>query len=95
MESIGQRSDFRLTQQQVNVFGHDHVSVHTQVKALAHALQALREQVVDFRAIEIGLATITTESYEVRQTGFVVSPQTTWHEFEPTMRGVDMSVIPD
>lgn len=40
-------------------------------KALAHAFQTLREEAVDFFAIKIGLASITTEGYKVRMTSIL------------------------
>ena len=50
--------------------------------------------VVDFLVAEIGLAPITTETYEVRMAGFVISSQTLWHEHQPTLRSAAVSVIP-
>lgn len=67
-----------LAEQQVNVFGHHHVSVDAHVEATTHVLQAEREQVVNCGADEIGLAAITTEGDGMR--GFVKPPQTTWQE---------------
>src|SRR5271165_1789172 len=70
----------RLAKKQVNVFGHHHVSVNAHVEATPHLLDAKREQTVNRGVDEIGLAAITTEGDEVRLSGSVKQPQTTWHE---------------
>jgi hypothetical protein len=66
---------FRLAKQQVNVFGHHHLSVNAHVEAAPHLPEAKREQVVNGGVDEIGLAAITTEGDEMR--GLVKLPQTT------------------
>lgn len=76
VDGVGQRSLVWLAEQQMDVFGRDHVSVHAEVKAATHPLQTFREQVVDRSAVEFRLPTITTGSDKMRLAGFVKSTQT-------------------
>jgi hypothetical protein len=48
--------------QQVNVFGHDHVSVHAKTVVSAHSLQCIHEGVLWVGALEVRTSAITTES---------------------------------
>jgi len=49
----------------MNMFGYDHVSVNTHLKALAHLFQAEHKQVVGVGRVELGGSAITTKGEEV------------------------------
>ena len=74
MDRVSQRPVLRLAQQHVNVFRHHQVAVNAHDETTAHGLQADGEQVVNFRAVEIGPATKTTEGDEMRLSGLLASP---------------------
>ena len=71
VQSIGQRFLFRFADEQVNVFGHDHVSVDTNGKAEARSFETIEEEVVDYGGGELGLSADATESHEVGLPGFL------------------------
>jgi len=68
-----------FAQKKVDVFGHDDISVHPQLKTPAHSLQTHREEVIDSRTVEEGLPPITTERNEMRLSGFVEAVETARH----------------
>ena len=80
MNCLGERATLGLAEEQVNMFGHHHVSVDPEREAAAHLLQNNGEQVVNCAVDEIGLAAITTEGDEMRLAGLLKPPQTAWHE---------------
>ena len=71
---------FRFTDQQVDVLGHDDVSVNAQTEAATSAFQALHKQVVDLGTVEVRLPMATTEGEKVRLSGLVKTMETAWHE---------------
>ena len=80
MDRLGERAVVWLAEQQVNVFGHDNVSVDAHVEVMTHGLKAKWEQVVNCGTDEIGLAAITTEGDEMRLSGFLKPAQASGHE---------------
>ena len=71
---------FRFADQQVDVLGHDDVSVNAPGEAATSAFQTLDEQVVGFGRIEERLPAITTEGEKVRLSGLMETMETAWHE---------------
>lgn len=80
MNRVGQRIPRRFAHQKVDMFGHDHVPVNTQGKALAHFLQAPDKQVVRVRGLKLSFSAITTEGEEVGLSGLVKASQTAGHD---------------
>ena len=80
VNSLGQFGAGRLTQEQVNMLGHHHVSVNAQFETTTHVLQAVHKQIEDLDRCEIRLTAIATESYKVGLSGFLKAPETAGHE---------------
>jgi hypothetical protein len=74
MHCVGQCALTGLAEQQVNVLGHDHVSVDAHLELAPHAFQTKREQIVNRDVDKIGPPTIATEGDEVRVSGLVKPP---------------------
>jgi hypothetical protein len=68
-----------FAQKKVDVFGHDHVSVHPQFETAARSLQTDWEEVINPRTVEEGLPPIASEGDEVRLSRFVETVQTARH----------------
>jgi hypothetical protein len=59
-------ASFRFADQQMNVLGHDHVSVNVHLELAAHALQANGKQVLDRCGREERMPVRTGEGQEMR-----------------------------
>jgi hypothetical protein len=87
----------RFADQQMNVFGHDHVANDDEGIALADLLQHSQKQVPTARSAEQGLSTITTASDEVKVSSAVVAMQIVPHGHSiapPRPRGGDVGHPP-
>ena len=71
MKRVSQRTLFRFAQKQVDVFGHDNVSVHPHPKTLPHSLKGDAEEIVSLGVAEERLPPVTTECDEVGLSGMV------------------------
>jgi len=70
----GRRSLYlRFADQQVNMFGHDHVTGHKKLIAPANLLQYSQQQVTTARRAEQRLSPITTASDEMKVSGAVIA----------------------
>ena len=79
MDDVGQRARLRFAQEQMNVLGHDHVSVHEHSEMAAHVFQTGNEEVVSFGGAEVLFAAITTEGDEVSLSGVMIAMQIPRH----------------
>jgi hypothetical protein len=70
---VGQQALRGLTQEQMNMFGHQHVPIDAQAETPAHVFQTFEEKLESIRVVEKRLAVITTESNEVRLAGLLQS----------------------
>jgi hypothetical protein len=77
---IGQGSVLRFIDQQMNMCGHDHVSVDTHGELAAHVLQTLNEQVARVWGDQVGLSAVATESEEMGLPGLLEASQTGGHK---------------
>jgi len=87
----------RFADQQMNVFGHDHVADDDESIALADLLQHSQKQVPTARSAKQGLSTITTASDEVKVSSAVVAMQIVPHGHtiaRPRLRGGDVGHPP-
>ena len=71
VDSVSQPSSWRLTQKQVNMLWHHHVSVDAESVALSDSFQGAFEGGAGLGAFEIWLSAIATESEEVKLTRLV------------------------
>ena len=93
MDGVGERAGDRFADQQVDVFGHDNVSVNEHLEAAAHRFEAHEKQIVALGGAEILLPTITTKGYEVGLSGVVISAKIAGHASNlahPVNAGSDM-----
>jgi hypothetical protein len=87
----------RFADQQMNVFGHDHVPDDDESIALADLLQHSEKQVPTARSAEQALSTITTASDEVKVSSAVVAMQIVPHGHSiapPRLRGANVGHPP-
>jgi len=66
VERIGQEPEIWFAEQQVDMFGHDDVSVDKHAKTPARAFENVDKQIVSIGRVELGTSVITSEGYEVR-----------------------------
>ena len=92
MHRIGQSFRTRLANQQVNVFGHDDVSVNAHLEAQSHAFERLNKEVIDMRRCEVRAPLVTTECEEMGLPGFVESSQSARHAGDYTLNDHAVSV---
>ena len=79
MNGVGERQAVRCTHQQVNVVGHDDVSINAHCEATAHALEAIKEEIASRGIGEVRSAVVAAESDEMRLAGMVKSGQVGGH----------------
>jgi hypothetical protein len=65
--------------QHVDVFGHDYVSVDTEVVVLAGSFQGRFEGVAGLRSVEVWATGVTTESQEVKLSGLLIALESLGH----------------
>jgi hypothetical protein len=65
MNRVGQRARLRFAQQQVDVFGHDDISVHAHLEVFSHSFETEGKQLVGLAVVEERLSAVTTESDEM------------------------------
>jgi hypothetical protein len=70
---------FRFADEQMNVFGHDHVTANEESVPLAHTFQGLLEDVTGVRVRRKRLSMMTTEGYEVETLGLLNALESPWH----------------
>jgi hypothetical protein len=70
----------RLTQEKMNVFGHDHVSGDEQPVSNAHGFERSLEQIARRGRTEIRLPVIARERNEVEVAGPLIPDEALWHE---------------
>ena len=90
-------SNLRFRDQEMEVFGHDHVADDDESIALADLLQHSQKQVPTARSAKQGLSTITTASDEVKVSSAVVAMQIVPHGHtiaRPRLRGGDVGHLP-
>ena len=68
-----------FTYQEMDMLGHDYVSVNTYGKAGAHCFKALEEQVTGLRRVEFRLAVITAKRQKMGLSGFVEATESARH----------------
>jgi hypothetical protein len=69
----------RLGHQQMDVLGHDHVTVDAQGKAKAGLLQLFQEEIASRRVAQAGLAAIAAEGDEMRLLGLLEAAESARH----------------
>src|SRR5579863_4196808 len=79
MHGVRQRFLVGLTDEKVNVLGHDHISINLHFKTDPRSFQTLEKQIVDTRRRKIGFTTIATESKKMGLPGFMESFQAARH----------------
>jgi len=70
----------RFAEQQVNVFGHDHITVDAKVETDAHTLQRGLENLPGDGCRERGTTMVTAEGHEVGLSGRVKSFESPRHK---------------
>ena len=80
VHGVGQAVLRRLTQEQVDVLGHHHLSVNAHLETATHVFESFHEAIEEFGGREKGLAMVATESDKVRLLGVVETLETTRHE---------------
>lgn len=79
LQRLRQALALRLVEQQVNVLGHDHVSVDAETVVAAHSLEGAHESVAGGVVIEIGLSAVAAEGQEVNLAGLLKAFQSPRH----------------
>jgi hypothetical protein len=74
-----ERAAFRFAEQQVNVFGHDHIAGDKKSVPLADSLEGLLEDIAGVRVRQQRLAIMTAEGYEVQTFGLLNALESPWH----------------
>jgi hypothetical protein len=65
MNGIGQRAGARLTEEQVDMFGHDDIAVYAQTKVQTGLLKSLQQKSAYRGAVHPRLPAVATEGYEM------------------------------
>src|ERR1019366_4161357 len=79
MHGVGQSVWSRFADQQMNVFGHDDITVNAHPETQPHAFEAFEKKTISVRRRELAVPLITTEGEEMRLAGFVESFQPARH----------------
>jgi len=79
LQGFAQCGFLRFTDQQMDVFRHDHVSGNNEVIAEAHRLQGSLEQSAAGRVVKKLLSPITAEGYEMKVASIVIPDQASGH----------------
>jgi hypothetical protein len=79
LQDSRQSAAFRFADEQVNVFGHDHIAANEESVPLAHTFQGLLEDVTGVRVSQQRVSMMTTEGYEMETLGLLNALESPWH----------------
>ncbi len=80
-------SPLRLAEEQVDVFGHDHITDQQEAVSPADLVKDLHEAVAGARRAEVGAPAIATKSHEVEIASSVKPPKRITHSRNATTPG--------
>jgi len=79
LQSSRERAALRFADQQVNVFGHDHIAGDEESVPLANSLERLFEDIAGVRSGQESITMMTAEGYEVETFSLLDALESPWH----------------